>query len=251
MNNTKEVVIEVCATSLMSAVAAERGGAKRVELCDNISMGGTTPSAGLIKLVKENLNIDVCVLIRPRAGDFLYNDLEFELMKTDIQIAKDIGADAIVTGILDKDGYVDIGRMAELITLARPMQVVFHRAFDISADPTVVLSQLIDLKINRLLTSGQQNKAIDGAVLIKKLINIADSRIEIMPGSGINTNNFVELKNITGATSFHLSGTTRVSSAMIHKHNRVVLNDFNHDCDYSWLESNEEIIREIVELSNL
>ncbi len=251
MGLSNEIVIEVCATSLMSAIAAEKGGAKRIELCDNISEGGTTPSSGLIKLAKENLNLDVCVLIRPRGGDFLYNDYEFDLMKNDIQIAKDFGADGVVTGILDMNGEVDIKRMQELINIARPMQFVFHRAFDMCADPIFSLNQLIELNIDRLLTSGQQNKAIDGAGLIKTLIDQAEGKIDIMPGSGINTQNFIDLKNATGAKSFHLTGRSLVKGNMFFKQDKVLLNDFNHNSDYEWLETNSNIIKQIVELSRM
>ena len=121
MTENKEIIIEVCATSIMSAIAAEKGGAKRIELCDNILEGGTTPSAGMIRMATEKLNLDVCVLIRPRGGDFLYNNIEFEQIKQDILIAKQLNADGVVIGILDKDGLVDMVRMEELISLAKPM----------------------------------------------------------------------------------------------------------------------------------
>ena len=198
MNKNNEITIEVCATSLDSAIAAEQGGAKRIELCDNLIEGGTTPSAGSIITARRNLKIEIYVLIRPRGGDFLYNDIEFELMKEDVIMAKKLKADGVVIGILNKDGFVDMKRTKELIKLARPMGVTFHRAFDMCADPFKTLEQLIELNVDRILTSGQKNTAIQGTELINELIKRADGRIEIMPGSGINFDNFSEIVNKTG-----------------------------------------------------
>ncbi|NQU35725.1 MAG: copper homeostasis protein CutC [Bacteroidetes bacterium] len=245
-----EIIIEVCATSIMSAIAAEKGGAKRIELCDNILEGGTTPSAGMIKMATEKLNLDVCVLIRPRGGDFLYNNIEFEQIKQDIIIAKQLNANGVVTGILDKYGLVDMVRMEELISLAQPMRMVFHRAFDMCSDPYKVLNQLIELKVDRLLTSGQKNTAVEGAELICELISIAGGRIEIMPGSGINIGNFHELMQKTGATNFHLTGRSKVSSGMDYQQNLVLLNSINKDADYTWQETDANIIREIVRIGH-
>lgn len=250
MTENKEIIIEVCAASIMSAIAAEKGGAKRIELCDNILEGGTTPSAGMIRMATEKLNLDVCVLIRPRGGDFLYNNIEFEQIKQDILIAKQLNADGVVIGILDKDGLVDMVRMEELISLAKPMQVVFHRAFDMCSEPYIVLNQLIELKVDRLLTSGQKNTAIEGAELIRELITIARGRIEIMPGSGINTENFSELIIKTGATNYHLTGRSIVRSGMDYQQNIVLLNSLNKDADYAWQETDVNIIREIVRIGN-
>ena len=249
MINREEVIIEVCATSVMSAIAAEEGGAKRIELCDNIIEGGTTPSAGLIRMAKQKLDLDVCVLIRPRGGDFLYNDSEFDLIIQDIILAKELGADGVVVGILDSNGLVDMVRMKELINVARPMQVVFHRAFDMCLDPVICLEQIIDLGVDRLLTSGQKNRAIEGIDLIKELIVLANNRIEIMPGSGINTNNIKELLG-TGAASFHLTGRSMVDGMMNYRQNTVILNDINSNADYQWKQTNKSIIKEIVRISN-
>jgi len=251
MTSMKSIEIEVCATSIMSAMAAEIGGAKRIELCDNIAEGGTTPSAGMIKLCKQILNLDVCILLRPRGGDFLYNDIEFELMKQDIITAKELGADGIVTGILTPDGLVDMARMQQLIDLIHPMEVVFHRAFDMTSDPHKALIQLIDLKVDRLLTSGQKNTALEGASLIRKLVEQSDGRIDIMPGSGINTNNFAEIKKLIHARDFHLTGRSPVASQMEYKSDEVVLNSFGHHEDFQWLETDSDIVSEIVRQSKI
>lgn len=156
------VDLEICIDSVHSAIAAQEGGAVRVELCDNLFEGGTTPSAGCIQLVRENIHIDLNVIIRPRGGDFLYSPLEFEIMKQDIKIAKQLGANGVVLGILNKDGTIDQKRTAELIALARPMTVTFHRAFDVTRDPFEALEQLIDLGVDRILTSGQENTVLEG-----------------------------------------------------------------------------------------
>lgn len=244
------IIIEVCAADINSIIAAERGGAHRIELCDNLLVGGTTPSAGMIKLAIASSNLDICVLIRPRGGDFMYNDLEFEIMKQDILMAKELGADGIVTGVLDSDGLVDIQRMQVLAEIARPMEVVFHRAFDMTSDPNKCLDQLIELKIDRLLTSGLKNTAIEGAAMIRELMDQAKGRIDIMPGSGINTENFSEIKNITKASCFHLTGRKPVSSKMNFQSDDVVLNSFSHQIDFQWLETDSNIVTDIVSLSN-
>jgi copper homeostasis protein len=245
-----KIVIEVCATSLDSAIAAEQGGAKRIELCDNIIEGGTTPSSGTILLARKYLKIDLFILIRPRGGDFLYNDIEFELMKADIIMAKKLKADGVVIGILDKNGFVDMKRTEELINLARPMGVTFHRAFDMSADPFKVLDQLIELKIDRLLTSGQKNKAIQGAPLINKLITKSNNKIEIMPGSGINVDNFIELAQKTGAKNFHLTGRKKVNSLMNYQNKEVLLSGSNQNADFEWAITDKEMIKKIVSMIN-
>lgn len=244
-----EIIIEVCVADINSIIAAHRGGAQRIELCDNLTLGGTTPSSGIITQAKKSTPLDVCVMIRPRGGDFLYNELEFEIMQQDIIVAKDNGADGIVTGILTQDGLVDMVRMRKLIDIAGPMYVVFHRAFDMTSDPITALDQLVELKVQRLLTSGQKNAAIDGASLIRELVDQADGRIEIMPGSGINIDNFKELMHITKARNFHLTGRNMVKSTMEYQTNGVVLNSFSHQDDFQWLETDSKIISEIVRLS--
>lgn len=249
MKINKEITIEVCATSVDSAIAAEKGGAKRIELCDNLIEGGTTPGAGSIILARKKLEIDLFVLIRPRGGDFLYNDIEFDIIKKDIIMVKQFKADGVVIGILDKNGFVDMKRTEELIKLARPMGVTFNRAFDKSADPYTVLDQLIELKVDRLLTSGQKNTALLGAGLISELIEKADTRIEIMPGAGINTDNFYELMIKTKARNFHLSGRKKVDSLMNFRNKEVNLSDSNKSSDFECMLTDENIIREIVSIS--
>jgi copper homeostasis protein len=246
---SKEIVIEVCATSIMSAIAAQKGGAKRIELCDNIIEGGTTPGAASISMCKKHLDIDICVLIRPRGGDFLYNDYEFQQIIRDIEFAKDLGADGIVVGVLDKSGLVDTKKMESIIEASGSMEVVFHRAFDMCSDPYIAIKQLMELGVDRLLTSGQRNTAIEGADLIRGLISIAGNSIEIMPGSGINPDNIVDLISKTGAGSYHLTGRSSIKSEMEFIQKKVRLTGMNNLSDYEWLATDENIIKKIVELS--
>jgi copper homeostasis protein len=192
-------------------------------LCANLFEGGTTPSAGTIILSRQALNIPLHVLIRPRGGDFLYSEDEFAVIKQDIEVAKQAGADGVVIGVLKPDGTIDQERTAELINLARPMSITFHRAFDVAKDPIQALHQLIELKIDRLLTSGQEKTALEGSELINKLIKIADERITIMPGAGISERNIERIKRETGAREFHLSARKKVPSNMQHKADQVFM----------------------------
>lgn len=209
------VNMEVCANSFASAAAAQEGGAVRVELCDNLPEGGTTPSYAQIALCKKLLNIKVYPIIRPRGGDFLYTDLEFELMKEDVKVCKELNCDGVVIGILNADGTVDMDRCAELIALASPMKVTFHRAFDMTNDLFKALEDIISLDCERILTSGGKSSAISGASVISELIAKAKGRIIIMPGAGINTDNISELIKMTGATEFHASARSSVQSKML------------------------------------
>ena len=186
------MIIEACVNSAISAIEAQKGGADRVELCENLHDGGTTPSAGTIKFARKNLHIGLFVMIRPRGGDFLYSEDEFEIMKEDIKVARELGADGVVFGILKPDGTIDLERMKTLVDLARPMGITCHRAFDMTADPFQAMEDLITLGIDRILTSGQQKTASEGASLILELIQRSNGRIIIMPGSGVKEDNIEE-----------------------------------------------------------
>ena len=190
------MILEVCANSYESAINAEKGGAHRIELCENLSVGGLTPNFDLAKKVISELNIPVFILIRPRKGDFNYSHEEFEQIKKDIILFKKIGCKGIVSGILTKDKKLDIIKTKELIKLSKPLEFTFHRAFDEVLNPINVLHQLIKLRADRILTSGQKKTAIDGIELIKKLINISNNTIKIMPGSGINSTNILEINKL-------------------------------------------------------
>ena len=183
------MIIEVCAESYKHAVKAEKAGADRIELCKDLHLDGLTPDYQTAKNTIEKLNIPVFVLIRPREGDFVYSNEEFELMKRDILKFKEIGCKGIVSGILNNDKTIDIERTKELIKLSRPLEFTFHRAFDVVKDPLNEIENLVEIGVNRILTSGQKDKAMDGLVLLEKLNSISDKRIIIMPGSGVSKNN--------------------------------------------------------------
>lgn len=239
-------LLEVCAGSLQSAINAQNGGAQRIELCDNLNEGGTTPSAGTIILTKKMLKIPVFVLIRPRPGDFLYSDQEFEIMKQDILFCKELRAEGVVLGILNKDGSVDIERVGQLVSLARPMQVTFHRAFDMTADPLQALEDISSLGIERILTSGQAMNADNGAGLISELIKISENKLVIMPGGGINEGNVIELLEKTGAREVHASLRTEVSSAMAFRKNSVSMEKHNND-EYSLMQTDAARVKRLVQ----
>jgi copper homeostasis protein len=207
--------LEICSGSLESAVNAQLAGADRVELCDNLPEGGTTPSFGSIVSARENLTIGLHVIIRPRGGDFLYSDPEFDIMRRDVELCGEYGIDGIVTGLLRKDGSIDTERTAKLIELAYPMSVTFHRAFDMCDDPYKGIEDIISTGAARILTSGQKNSVPEGADLIHELIKKAGTRIIIMPGSGLDEMNIAEIAKATGATEFHLTAQRIAESEMI------------------------------------
>ncbi len=206
--------LEIIGFNIESCVAAQQAGAHRIELCDNPSEGGTTPSYGFIKAAREKLSIELYVMIRPRGGDFLYSDDEFKIMKADVEMCKSLGCDGIVTGLLKKDGSVDKERCRELVVLAYPLGVTFHRAFDRTSNPFHALEDIIEIGCERILTSGQQPKAVDGIQILKELILQADERIIIMSGSGVNAENNISIAENTGATEFHSSAGMFAESKM-------------------------------------
>ena len=184
------MIIEVCAESYEYALKAEKAGANRIELCKDLHLDGLTPDYESAKKTINKINIPVFILIRPREGDFIYSNEEFELMKRDIIKFKEMGCKGIVSGILNDDNSIDIKRTKDLIELSRPLEFTFHRAFDIVSDPLKEIEILIKLGVDRILTSGQKNKAIEGLYLLEKLNNISKKRIVIMPGSSITNTNF-------------------------------------------------------------
>jgi len=207
-------ILEICIDSVESGIISERAGADRVELCDNLYEGGTTPGPGTIRMARKELNLAINLMIRPRGGDFLYTDIEFNIIKEDIKVAKEEGIDGIVSGILTADGRIDISRTTELVELASPLPLTFHRAFDMTSDPYAAMEDIIKCGAKRILTSGHSNLVIDSIKLIKELIQNAGERIILMPGSGINENNIAGIINETGATELHLTGRRTVNSKM-------------------------------------
>jgi copper homeostasis protein len=239
--------IEVCAGSVQSVIEAEKGGASRVELCDNLFEGGTTPSAATIELSSQLVKLPVYVMIRPRGGDFLYSDMEFEIMKRDIFFAKTYGASGIVIGLLMPDGSVDERRTKELVVIANEldMGVTFHRAFDMTADPHKALESVIAAGCERILTSGGENKAIDGKHLIKNLVAAAAGRISIMAGSGVNPANVSDLIEYTGITEVHVSGKHRVAGGMIYRNPKINMGGLPGIPEYEMDVTDAETIRKV------
>jgi len=198
------MLIEICASTYQSALNAEKGGAHRIELCENLAVGGITPSYSLIKRVIEELSIPVNILVRPRKGDFVYDEEEFNQMKKDIEFCKEIGCHGIVTGVLDNNGSIDIARTIELIELSRPMSFTFHRAFDITVNPLEALTSLMDLGVDRILTSGHEISALQGISLLKELKDTAKDKLTILVGGSVRASNIDHFKN-TGFKEAHSS----------------------------------------------
>lgn len=243
--------LEVCANSLTSASAAQEGGAIRVELCDNLSEGGTTPSYGQIKLARKLLNIKLYVLIRPREGDFLYSDIEFEIIKADVQYCIDAGCDGVVIGILNADGSVDKARCSEMVQMAKKggLGVTFHRAFDLSNDMDKALEDIIEIGCERILTSGGKSTAPEGANVIAELIRKAAGRIIIMPGSGVSESTVADLVHITKATEIHSSARSIVKSRMQYHNDQLSLSANNAD-ELSIMVTDVKKVKGIIRLAN-
>lgn len=213
----KGILIEICADSIESAVAAQKGGAGRIELCSALDVGGLTPSKGMIDYVVSHVNIPVNVLIRPRTGDFIYSADEIDLMISDIDYAKTAGAAGIVTGALRKNASIDTSGMKKLIEASYPLPVTFHRAFDLLVNKKKALEDIIQLGCVRILTSGGFKAATTGSHIISELIKQADGRILIMPGAGINEKNLAELFEATGCNEYHLSASIISTTSMDHE----------------------------------
>lgn len=207
-------ILEVIAFTIEACNIAQDNGADRIELCANPGEGGTTPSYGMIRAAKERCSIPVFCMIRPRGGDFLYTDDEFQIMKDDIIQCRDHGCDGVVLGLLNADGTVDIIRTRELVQLAYPMEVTFHRAFDRVNDPFKALEDIIDCGCTRILTSGLLPTTAEGISLIRELVERAEHRIVIMPGSGIRAGNIEGLMELSGATEYHTSAGMMRESGM-------------------------------------
>ena len=207
-------LIEIATTDFTSTRSAVEGGADRIELCAALSEGGTTPSYGTIRQCRESFDIPIFPIIRPRSGDFLYKDPEFRLMMHDVRTCKELGCEGVVIGLLEKRGGIDLPRTQKLVDAAYPLEVTFHRAFDRCRDPFEALEQLIQIGCQRILTSGQQPTAPEGVELIARLVQAADDRIIILPGSGVRKENIRELKEKTGAVEFHSSLRTKLKSSM-------------------------------------
>ena len=239
--------LEICVDSAGGALAAERGGADRVELCANLLEGGTTPSAGCIKAARSQIKIGLQVIIRPRGGDFLYSDCEMDVMREDIRTAKELGADGLVIGCLAASGDIDIVRSRELIACARPLNVTFHRAFDMCRDPRAALEQLVELGVDRVLTSGQESSCLEGIELLAALNQQAAGRIIVMPGGGITLQNVRKIVAATGVQEVHMSARSSVESGMSYRNSRVFMGGALRPPEFSWKATDERAVKNIVD----
>ena len=234
--------LEICCDSVASAIAAARGGANRIELCENLAQGGVTPSAAKIKLAKARLNIPVFVLIRPRKADFLYSELEFEIMLEDIRQAKALGADGIVSGALKADGAIDEARTRQMVETAHPLPFTFHRAFDMCHSPFQAIDQLAELGVKRILTSGQQPTALQGKSNIKSFVLYAGDRIGIMACGELLPENIGALLDIQGLTELHSAARREVQSQMSYT-GAVNMGDESVQDEFRWQEVDEVLVQ--------
>ncbi len=241
-------LIEICLESVESVITAEKGGADRVELCSDLFEGGLTPSAGMFLLAKEMTSIPINVMIRPRGGDFCYSDIEFEVMKRDALFFKEHGANALVFGILTPDGEIDEERTRELIEIARPLPVTFHRAFDMTRDAFRSLETLIRLGVDRVLTSGLESSVLEGSDTLAELVKRAGERIVVMPGCGINERNFKKIKELIKAKEYHVHPSSSYPSKMVFHPGHIHMGGLLRQEEFSLSNTSLERVRTIISL---
>lgn len=235
--------LEVCLDSADSALAAQQGGAHRVELCDALLEGGTTPSLGMIRATRRAIDIDLHVMIRPRGGDFCYTPREVEAMEADIQVAVQEGAQGVVFGMLTPDGTVDADLTARLVRAAAPLSVTFHRAFDMTRDPFAALETLVELGVDRILTSGQEPTVLEGLELLAELVQRAGDRILIMPGCGVTPRNVARVVQGCRPRELHVTGTEALASPMEYTNRRVYMGTELRSPEYARTVTSAERIR--------
>jgi len=243
------LLIEVCVDSVESAEAAQAGGADRIELCSALGEGGLTPSLGLMEVVRARLKIPIAVMIRPRAGDFCPTPAEFEVMRRDLMALKERGADLFVFGLLQPDGAVDVARTRELIELARPLLVTFHRAFDMTRDPRAALEKLIELGCERVLTSGQEKSVLEGLELLTELVEQAGERIRVVPGGGITERNLPRILRDCAAKEFHVSASATRDSRMEFRNPRIPMGRTLAASEYTVSVADEARVRRFRDLA--
>lgn len=242
---------EICTNSVESCIAAQEGGANRVELCAGIPEGGTTPSYGEIATAREVLTrTKLHVIIRPRGGDFLYSPIEIKTMLKDIEIARRLGADGVVFGCLTAEGEVDMAVMQELMKASEGLSVTFHRAFDVCRDAGKALEQIIGLGCHRILTSGQQANAEAGIPLLKELQQQAAGRIVLLAGCGVNENNIRRIAEETGIREFHFSARESIKSGMQYKNEAVSMGGTVHIDEYERNVTTAERVRKTIHAMN-
>jgi copper homeostasis protein len=215
------ILLEICCGSIDDAIEAERGGADRIELCSALFLGGLTPSLGTLQEAKARLKIPIMAMVRPRGGGFCYTPAEMATMERDAELAVAHGADGIVIGILNADGTIDVERTRRILKIIGERQAVFHRAFDVTPDPFRALDQLVELGFTRVLTSGQQDSVAEGLTLIRRLVDYAAQRIEVMPGGGIKQYDLTRVIEATGCRQIHLTAFTTVVDTSTHARPQV------------------------------
>jgi len=240
-----ELLVEVCVDSLESALAAERGGAQRVELCSSLLEGGITPSAGLIATARQKISIALHVMIRPRGGDFYYSDDEFAAMQRDVLMAKQLAADGVVLGMLDLDGKVDITRTRQLVDLARPLRVTFHRAFDMSADLRQSVEHIVETGADCILTSGGAPTALEGAATLHGLAEAAGERVIIMACGGIDDQNIRTIVIKTGVREIHVGLRSPIASPMRYRNENISMG--SSGCEYERFIVLEDRVRRLLQ----
>ncbi len=241
-------LIEICLESAESVIEAEKGGADRVELCSSLFEGGLTPTLGTLKEARKNSNIKISTMIRPRGGDFCYSDIEFEIMKEDLRLMKENGADCVVFGLLLPNGDIDKERTSELVEIAYPLPVTFHRAFDMTRDPFSALETLIDLGVTRVLSSGQEASVLEGLDLLKELINRAQDRIIVMPGCGISERNFKKIDSVLKAKEYHVFLEKTYESKMNYRPNHIYMGGLLRENEFLLKSTSAERVRNIVSM---
>ena len=197
------MIKEACVESLIDALEAEKRGADRIELCDNLSQGGTTPSYGTIKVALSTLKIPIFPIIRPRGGDFYYTPDEIEVIKEDIKVCKSLGAKGVILGLLTKDKKIDFEVLSQLVELAKPMEVTFHKAIDELEDPTLVIDELINIGVKRILSSGTKPTALEGKDMLNKMIEKAGDRLTIVVAGKVTKEILPEVSNLIPAKEYH------------------------------------------------
>jgi len=243
------VLVEACVDSVASAVAAERGGAGRLELCDNLFDGGTTPSAGMISAVKAAVKIPIFVIVRPRGGGFVYSDAELGVMRLDVEAARMLGADGIVTGALSADAHVHGDQMRTLLDAAGDLHTTFHRAFDLTPDLGESLETVMSLGVKRVLTSGGAPSALEGVAQIASLVKRASGTASIMAGGGVREENVQEIVHRTGVLEVHVRGTRLLSRGSAGRESLKLRKALPAD-ETAWEETDERRIKEFVRLAN-
>ncbi|HYC49790.1 MAG TPA: copper homeostasis protein CutC [Gemmatimonadaceae bacterium] len=248
--NTEKVLVEACVDSVASALAAERGGARRLELCDNLFDGGTTPSAGMMSAVKAAVHIPVFVIVRPRGGGFVYTYDEMSVMRLDIEAARMLGADGVVVGVLTRDARVDAAQLRTLVETAGDLPVTFHRAFDLTQDRDQALEILMQTGVTRVLTSGGAPSALEGVAAIHALVRRAAGQMEIMAGGGVREETVQEIVHRAGVREVHVRGTRPAGTAMAGGQANIRLRKALPEDEGTWEETDERRIREFVRLAN-